>query len=196
MNNKGTGTTIIILLVFLATAVAQNNPIGKGSIIIDTGFALNSDGGDVWENDDGERRTAYESQTMLGYFIMPGLAIGGQFLIEGISQGDWSSSLWGIGPQATYYLGGNSTDNSVKGQVYPFVSAGYARLNSKEDYSDYDFEFSANVFWTDLGAVYMLNNYVGAFGSIGYQLWGFEFEDDSDDGNRFAMNFGLAVFLH
>jgi hypothetical protein len=149
----------------------------------------------VWENH-GDRRLAYENQTMLGYFIMPGLAIGGQFLIESVSQGDWSNVLWGIGPQATYYLGSNSTDVSVKGQVYPFVSAGYARLNSKEDDGESDFEFTADVFWTDLGAVYMLNNYVGVFGSIGYQLWGFEFENDSDDGNRIATEFGFSIFFH
>jgi hypothetical protein len=196
MNTKGIGIVLVILFVIFASSLAQNSPIGKGNIVIDTGFTFHSDGGDVWDNGDGDRRSAYESQTMFGYFVMPGFAVGGQFLLEGISQGDWSNKLWGIGPQATYYFGGNSTNDSVKGQVYPFVSAGYAHLSSKEEEDDWDFEFTANVFWGDLGAVYMLNSYVGIYGSISYQLWGFEFEDESDDGNRIATDFGLTVFLH
>jgi hypothetical protein len=159
-------------------------------------LVFNSDGGDVWENDDGERRTSYESQTLFGYFIMPGLAIGGQFAIESVSQGDYSNKLWAFGPQATYYFGSNSATNSVKGQVYPFVRATYARLNSKEDYGDSDFEFSASVYVADVGAVYMLNSFVGITGSIGYQMWGFDFENESEDGNRIATEFGFAIFFH
>jgi hypothetical protein len=135
MNNKQITVVLIIIFFCFSLAHAQKGPFDKGSIRIDQSFEFNSDGGDIWENHDGDRRSALKNQTSLHYFIMPGISVGGQFILERVAQGDYTNTMWGIGPGVTYVLGGDEANGQVKGEIFPFASVLFAFLRGNEEYS-------------------------------------------------------------
>ncbi|MFC1549862.1 hypothetical protein ACFL46_01035 [Candidatus Neomarinimicrobiota bacterium] len=199
MHNKGITVALMVIFICFSFATAQNNPFAKGSLGVWEEFYFQSSGGDAWENNDGDRETEMQNNTTVGYFIMPGVAVGGQFMLDRTSQGDYKDTMWGFGPSATYFLGGGDVNGSVKGSVFPFATVGFVYLKGNTEYSSgADFEFTATIFGGDVGAMYMLNSFVGFSGSIGYQLWSFNSDDipnDREDGNKFNLNAGFTIFI-
>jgi hypothetical protein len=199
MKTKRIAVVLMILFLCCSFAFTQNNPFAKGSLAVWEEFEFESSGGDTWENDDGDREAVMNNSTMVAYFIKPGIAVGGQFLLNRTSQGDYKNTMWGLGPSATYFLGGNDVNGSVKGSVFPYARVVFAYLKGNTEYSSgADFEFTATVMGADLGAMYMLNSFVGFSGSIGYQIWSFNSDDipnDEEDGNKININAGFTIFI-
>jgi len=198
MNTKRITVVLMILFLCFSFAFAQNSPFGKGSIVIWEEFEFESSGGDMWEYD-GDRESTIMNRTSVDYFIMPGIAVGGTFFLERESQGDYNDTKWGLGPSAIYVLGGDNTNGSVKGSVFPYARVAFLYLKGNQERSSFsDTEFTALVFGADIGAIYMLNSFVGFSGAIGYQIWSFNSDDipnDEEDGNKFGINAGFTIFI-
>jgi len=88
----------LLAAMLAVTAAAADGPIDKGSMIIGgtAGFQMLS--GDLYENSAGDGQTSLIFMPAFGYFMSPGFLIGGELMFESDSQGDFSGSIFGIGP--------------------------------------------------------------------------------------------------
>jgi hypothetical protein len=192
-----------ILAVICSSAFAQSFPTNKGSVMVYGSFAYSSAGGHLYE-DDGDRLSTLQFNPSVSYFVTPGLALGGKFLLSRTSQGDASLTGFGIGPHLLYFIGGNKPKDKVKGTTYPYLGTTflYSRATAGED--DEDLTISGTMFSFGFGVCHMLSNSVGLVGEAAYQIdnmtvkwedWEGEEEEESESGDKFNLVAGFVVFL-
>ena len=178
---------LFAVLAVASSASAQDFAIDQGSLVLDGTISYSSDGGDLYENADGDRvSTALLNPSVL-YFVVPGLAIGGELYVESASQGDFSLTTIGVGPEVTYFFGGPEST------VFPYVGVNlaYASLSSDAfDASGIGFGFGA-------GAAFMLSNSVAITAGGSYEITNLSIDqvDDTQSGNTFRLELGIAAFL-
>jgi hypothetical protein len=112
--------TTVLMLVMAGAAMAAESPIDKGSLVLGGTASYSSYGGDGYKvGDDGVSMILLAPS--FGYFVSPGLEIGGQVVFTSVSVGGESASSTLFGPQVGYYFKSSKTE--VKGSVYPYVKA-------------------------------------------------------------------------
>jgi len=179
---------VFALVALPATASAQEYPVDRGSMVLGGSVSWTSSGGDLYENSDGDRLNSLLLNPEVMYFVMPGLAIGGELYVERASQGDFDATTIAVGPQISYYFGGPTSS------VYPFLSAmvGYADMSSDA------FDASGLAFGFTGGAAFMLSRSVALTAGATYQLQNLSVDqlDESVDSNAFALQLGVQAFLY
>jgi len=189
-------TLAVMLVVICSSAFAQSFPTDKGSKMILGGFAFSNAGGDLYEVD-GDRMTSIQVNPSVSYFVIPGLALGGKFLLQYASQGKASMTTWGIGPQVMYFVGGNQPKSTVKGTTYPYLGAAFFYTRSTFKDEDGKDTISGTMISLGGGMLHMLSKTVGLFGEAGYQIDNMKPEDgDSASGNKFNIVAGFTFFLY
>ncbi len=176
-----------LLLGVASPALAQDYATDRGAWLLGGTVSYTSDGGELYENLDGDRQNTALLNPRALYFVSPGLAIGGQVVVQYASQGDASFTTLGIGPEIAYYFGGAGST------VYPFVDANvsYANLSSEGfDASGFGFGFGA-------GAAFMLSPSVALVGGGSYTIENLSVDqvDESFSGNRFRLELGVSAFI-
>jgi hypothetical protein len=177
---------IAVLALFImlpALAFAQKDyAIDKGVILVDGMASYTSAGGDLRGE---ERATTVYLDPSIGYFIMPHLAIGVNFGFWKMSQGDYSDSIFEIGPSVAYFLGDASS------KVYPFVAGTFLYRSDDDEYTETDIKFEG-------GAAFMVAKNVAISGSAFYMMESRtpEDADDSVGGNTFGVEFGIGIFIY
>lgn len=180
----------LAVLAFVAIAAplsAQDYAIDQGALVLDGTISYSSDGGELFENAEGDRaNTALLNPSVL-YFVSPGLAIGGELYVENASQGDFSVTTIGVGPELTYFFGGPEST------VYPFLSAGLSYASLSSDF----FDASGIGFGFGAGAAFMLTTSVAITGGGAYQISNLSVDqtDATLSGNTFRLELGVAAFL-
>lgn len=168
---------LFVLLLFApSSARAQIYAIDAGSILIDGQASIISTG--VEDVDD--RQTSIFVNPSAQYFFAPGLAIGGEALVNRISSGGDSFTTYGIGPALSYYFG------QPDSEAFPFVSGSIFFTDTSEDGG------SGTAFRLSGGAVYMLARNIGLTGEVFYLKQNLESQRDFD---QFGASFGIAAFL-
>lgn len=197
-----------MLLLFAGAALAADGPLDKGSWMLDGRAFFRSQSGDLWENRDGDGLTSYgvgngalgltetfEVGNTVGFFISPGLMIGGQFSFLGFSQGDISISGFGIGPALTYYMNTDHTRAEAKGAVYPFFGAffTYGSLSNEDDKIADMFQYGGRG-----GIMYMLSNAVGLDfgGKLQSDSWEFNGASERITGLTLEFGVGVSAFIY
>ena len=179
------------------SAFSQSYPTDKGSKIIGGRVSFTHRGGDLFENSDGDKRTAFQMDPFACYFISPGLALGAGFIFEKQSQGDYNAMAWGLGPKLKYFFGHNQSSSPVKGSNYPFLAAQFIFLNYSVDYGSGDEDTSGNRLDLSGGILHMLSESVGLTGSATYSIQNQKHEkEDSKSGNSITLSAGLSFFLY
>lgn len=199
MNKIFTSVCLFAFVIILAysSAFSQGFPTDKGSKIVAGGFSYTSSGGDLNENSDGDRDISIDLSSSVSYFLSPGFALGANFLFSRNSQGDNSVTMWGIGPQLSYFIGGNQAVSTVKGTTYPFLTVSFVYVKGGYDYESDDSSVSGTVIGFSGGIMHMLSESVGLFGDISYSIENMKWEDeDSESGNEFGISAGLSFFLY
>lgn len=199
MNRIFTCVCILALTLIFAfgSACAQSFPTNKGSKIVGGEFYFSSAGGDLYENWEGDRLTSIEVDPFISFFLAPGLALGGNFLFERMSQGDASLTTWGIGPRLMYFIGGSKPISTVKGTTYPFLDAAFLYVKSTYEYNSYDSSESGTMIRFGGGILRMLSDSVGLLGEVAYSIDKMKPEDgDSVSGNQFNIAAGFTFFLY
>jgi hypothetical protein len=164
--------------------------ISQGSWEVGGGFHYSTKSGDLYENDEGDSQTEFTFAPIFGYFIMDRLAIGAEIEYESESQGDESGSVIGFGPRVAYYIPVHL------GIGHPFAEVVYLFQSSKHDdgYHESTSDFTAMVL--GLGYDVPLNEHVGLFGLLHYDIDTFKPEHGgSVSGNDLGFKLGLQVFL-
>lgn len=176
-----------LVLGLASPALGQDYATDKGAWILGGSVSYASDGGELYENAEGDRlNTALVNPRAL-YFVSPGLAIGGQVVVQHTSQGDASFTTLGLGPEVAYYFGGPEST------VYPFVAGNvaYATISSDGfDASGFGFGFGA-------GAAFMLSRSVALTAGGEYTIDNLSVDqvDESFTGNSFRLELGVSAFL-
>jgi opacity protein-like surface antigen len=219
MNRRALFICVVALLLslFCGSAFAQSGPTGVGSIMMSTKAAFSSKGGELYsgyDDDDSERTLLFSGSGSLDIFVLPGVALGAQGLIETQSYEDFSEVTWGIGPEAWLFIGG-SHEESPAGSFYPFLTAGLLYTSttmkmsidwpeiglSAEDQESTDTLMTMNI---GGGICYMITNTIGFVLEINYELdkakFGsfddFDGSDDHIEGNKFNVLAGISAFIH
>jgi outer membrane protein len=180
-----------VLFVLPVCLYAQSFAVDKGSIMAGgtAGYMMQS--GDLYENFDGDGQTTISINPTLGYFVMPNLAVGIDFLYENWSQGDDKSNTLGIGPGVAYFLGGSGSD------MYPFIAAGYTFGSYSSEGANYKSEGSASVIPISVGVVKMVAKNVGVTAQVSYLMESMKPKDadEATKGTTILIGIGVDTFI-
>jgi hypothetical protein len=171
------------MILSIAASAQPEYAVDKGSFVLNTSGMFTSQGGDDLYGDD--RLTTFMLNTSLLYFVIPNLAIGGNFELLTASLGGDSETLFGIGPEIDYFFGTEETN------LYPFIGGSFLYSNLSDAYSATFINFHG-------GINYMLTTHVGLLGQAFFQLENYNPEGDGDSlsGNTFGLAFGISAFLY
>ncbi len=177
-------TAFVLVAGIALPCAAADFAIDKGSWLVGGTAGFEMWGGDLYEVED-EKATLIELVPRVGYFLMPGLAVGGTLEFMSLSQGETDLSVLGVGPMVEYYFGGPYS------KMYPFLSArfNWSKTSNDDEFTDTTFGFSA-------GGIMMLCRNVGLRAAAFYAMDSTEPEDgDSTDGNRMGLRVGFESFI-
>ncbi|MEW6413065.1 MAG: hypothetical protein AB1483_11450 [Candidatus Zixiibacteriota bacterium] len=189
--------TLAVLIFFAGTIAAADNPVDKGSLMLAGNAFFMSQSGDLWE-EGGDAFTTITFMPTVGYFVSPGLMIGGNLVFSRQSQGDASLTDFAIGPTIGYYFNTNKERAEVKGAVYPFISGFFTYGKSKFDAGDWDSTTDIMQFGGHAGILYMLSSAVGLNAGINFWVDSYDFEGapESIDGTTLQIGAGFTSFIY
>jgi hypothetical protein len=160
--------TLLLVLTICASAQPEY-AIDKGSFVLGASGAFTSQGGDDLYGD--ERLTIFTVNGSLLYFVIPNLAIGGNFSILTESLGGESETLVMIGPEIDYFFG------DIDSEVDPFIGGSFT-------YSNLSDAFSATFIKFHGGIAYMITTHVGLVSQAYYQLENYDPEGGGDSASK------------
>ncbi len=182
----------ICLCVLSSTVSAQQYAIDKKATIILGSGSFMSKGGDLFEDIDGNKATAFTFKPSLDHFITKNFFIGGSLEFSTESQGDYSYNGIGIGPHIGYAFGGPQS------QVFPFLELGilYYRMNADYGSGD-DSQFSGSDISLGFGVIVPIKEHIGLIFGGGYHMMDLKDKDFDDNysGNVFSVGIGIAGLL-
>ncbi|PKK84537.1 MAG: hypothetical protein CVT49_02895 [candidate division Zixibacteria bacterium HGW-Zixibacteria-1] len=182
----------LMAALFAVTAAAQETPIDKGSMILGGTVTFQSYSGDLYNNQNGDGEKIFAFMPSFGYFIAPGVVIGADLIYHSDSQGDWSGSIFGIGPMVGYYFNTNKERTEIKGSMYPYVKGTFQYLKSGGDYVDE----TNTAFGGSVGINYMLSNAVAVDFGINVMSATEDLEGyDSLSGTVITIGAGMQAFI-
>lgn len=182
----------LTLAALPAAAFAQPaSPIDKGSVRLGGTISFTSQGGDLYEDGDGDRASTVLLNPSLGFFVSPGLSLGGEVLVQRQSQGDFSVTSLGIGPELAYFFGGPGSS------AYPFVAVAALYTNTTIDEPGDDFSFGGFGVQLSGGATFMVARNVGLTAGAFYftESLSADGQDGSVSGNTFGIEGGVTAFI-
>jgi outer membrane protein W len=178
---------LLVLFVFYSFAFTQDFAVDKGSVIFSAIASYNSQGGDLFENADGDRATTIMLAPAAMFFIMPNIGVGGSASYNRQAQGDNSYSTIGIGPSVAYYYG------NAESTMFPYLGAGF-RYNIMGDKDD---KVTGTDIAVGLGLLYPVKKSVGVVIEAGYHIMNLKHEDwdESMSGDIIMVGVGIAGIL-
>ena len=165
----------------------------KATIISGTGSFM-SQGGDLFEDYDGNKATTITFTPNINHFITKSLFIGGGIELSTDSQGDYKSNAIGIGPQIGYVFGGPQS------KALPYLDVGIRYYNSKTKF-DYgsagEFQTSGSDIFFGFGVIVPVKAHVGLVFEGGYHMLKLKSKDTDDtySGNILSISVGIAGLL-
>lgn len=175
--------TLTLLFIPAAVLHAQTSMLDRGSINIAGDAAFTSSGSPSSGSDD--RYTKLIISPTAHYFVLPGLAVGGDVVVGYASAKNSSATNFGAGPSVAYYFGrGERT-------VYPFISASLTLLRTISKNSVSDQSRSATAYRGSGGALLMLSRSVGITGELFYQGR----NSEGNEWNTYGLAFGVSAFV-
>jgi hypothetical protein len=186
------GVIVLVFIGFITSAAqAQNSPIDKKSINVGGLFSISSMSGDLYGD---VTQTQISFTPSFRYFIIRGLAVGGDLVFERNSSGDSSSTVVGIGPAITFAFDVKSD------KFYPVVGAGFGYANEISSWGGYwSGSSSSNGFQIRFGGgvLYMLKRNLAITAGLDYYIQSLTPENgDSQSGGVLAFSVGLAGFIY
>ena len=181
------------LLVFAGVVptglLAQSYAVDRGSVLIDGQASFTSTG---TGEEDEDRVTQLSINPALQYFILPGLALGGEITIARSWEDDYSAWTYGIGPAVTYYFGdGERPWYPYLGATAQFLRAGQEVDNVPEipDVTVWAYKGAA-------GALFLISRSVGVNAELFYQVTRRESDSDFDfEQNVYGLAVGISAFV-
>ena len=174
---------IAVLIMLPACSFAQKGyAVDQGVMLLDGSISFTSAGGDLRLD---ETETTFTINPVVGYFIIPHLAIGVGFNYTKYSWGDTDHTFLGVGPAAAYFLG------DANSKMYPFVGGSFVYGSMSDEYTQTDIKFEG-------GAAFMIAKNVAITGAAFYMMESYKPDgaDESISGNTFGIEFGISTFIY
>lgn len=171
---------------------AQQYATDKKATIISGYGSFMSQGGDLFEDEDGNSANRITFTPNLNHFITKNFFIGGgiEFSVE--SQGDYKSNGIGIGPQIGYVFGGPES------KALPYFDCGIRYYKMSTDYGYIgDYQLSGSDIFIGFGVIVPVKSHIGLIFEGGYHMLDLKNNDDekSFSGNIFSIGVGIAGLL-
>lgn len=175
-----------LLLSFFAFAFSQEYAVDQGSTIILGTVSFTSEGGDLYENADGDRLTTLSIAPTAIYFVAPNIGLGASVAYQTMSQGGSNYHVLGVGPTVGYFIGNPDSKN------FPYLAAGiqYNTMGNGNSISGTDIVLGGGILFT-------VKDHIGIVLDVGYHMQSLKPEgaDDSTSGNIIAVGIGIAGLL-
>jgi hypothetical protein len=185
--------TGLFLLICVSIGFAAENPVGKGSLMADGTVFFATGSGELYENNRNKTPTLFMATPEFGYFVAPGVMVGGMVEFGTLSWGNDGLTVFGLGPIAGYFF--NGTKDEIQGSIYPYIKGGFVYLNASiEDEED---DFSLFNLVAMVGFDYMLSDEVALDARI--MLMNSSLDDNSRDtksGILIWIGAGFSFFLY
>lgn len=151
----------------------------------------------------GESHAAVYLDPSFDYFLMDGLALGGELFYNQQRDGDYGHAIWGFGPRLTLFLAGTNTGLKQKGNFYPYVSSSVlfveSSLKDKVPGQNYDEALSTMQINLGGGMMYQLTRNFGVFGELNYAIDRVKYDSQWDHRgeivNEFDFGGGVSFFM-
>lgn len=165
-----TSRAIVAALAFAValpvTAAAQTHALDRGSFLVGGGASFTRNGGEV----DGESldpSTEWSLSPRLMYFVLPGLALGGEASLSRDKSGGATFTTYGAGPAVAYYFGAS---RARPRPWYPYIEGGVRLLRTRSNRDITGLEESLTGFHVAGGILLMLSDAVGLDGELFYDV--------------------------
>ncbi len=186
------GFVLLFFLAFISSPAfadgffssGERTAIDKGSKMVAGSFSFSTSGGELYERN-GNRLTRFQINYSYSSFLGKGFALGGHFSIAHTSQGSFSYSSYGVGPQIICFPGRNRPKPRIKGANYPYFGLAFT-------YTHYSGDLDGSIVGLGVGNIHMLTHTVGVPLELTYQVERVK----SADGNSFNVTAGLVVFIY
>ncbi len=178
---------VLAAVVFMTVSVsAADSPVDAGSMVLSGTAFYQNQSGDLYENYRGDDLQTITVAPGFGYFVSPGVFLGGELAVVSISRGGSSLTNAYIVPQLGYYFNSATTGADVKGRAYPYAKAivGIGTISNGDSETQ-------TLVGAKLGSVFMLSNTIAA--DVGLQVQR-EFISDYS-GTTIWIGVGITAFL-
>jgi len=187
---------IILIAIFFgglsSTVSAQQYAIDKKATIISGTGIFTSQGGDLFEDNDGNKALTFIFTPSINHFITKNFFIGGSLEFSTESQGDYKSNGIGIGPQIGYAIGGSQS------KAFPYLDLGirYYKMNADYGFGD-NYQFSGSDISLGFGVIVPIKAHIGLIFEGGYHMLDLKDKDSNNSysGNIFSIGVGIAGLL-
>ena len=163
----------------------------KATIILGTGSFL-SQGGDLFEDMDGNKATSFSFTPSINHFITKNLYIGGSLEFTAEAQGDYNLNGVGIGPGIGYAIGGPQS------QAFPYLELGTLYYKMSMDYgSGDDYQFSGSDIYLGFGVIIPIKEHIGLIFGGAYHMMDLKDKDFDENysGNVFSIAVGISGLI-
>ncbi|HEX7118849.1 MAG TPA: outer membrane beta-barrel protein [Longimicrobiales bacterium] len=177
-----------------ATAPAQTHALDRGSFRVGGTASFTSAGGEV-DGDPVDRETQLTLAPSVQYFLLPGLAVGGNLSLSRRGFGDDDAvTSYGIGPAVTYYFG---ADDAADQDWFPYIDAGIRYVDVQVDDAILGSEEpSVMGYNAAAGILFLLSPAVGMTGELFYDRSDLENNIGTDTrADTFGLAFGISAFV-
>jgi hypothetical protein len=188
MRKKAMVLCLMILLVGgVSFAQVKKRPMDKGTFNVAGGVTFSSSSGDFYGD---EADSVFSLTPSARYFIIDGLAVGLDFLLQTNSDGEDSETTVGVGPAVAYMFDVNSPS------IYPYVGTGVAFGSYSRSWSKYT--TTALIFKLAGGVAIMVKPNLALLAELGYSIESYnnEYWDESEGGGTFSFSLGLSAFIY
>jgi len=191
-------SAILMGILFPITASAQDLPIDLGSIYLGGGWSIDMSGGDLYNDSEDNSQKSFTINPFVSYFAISGFRIGGELELTNWSQGDRSSSVFGIGPHVMYYFNiGGATE--AKGATFPYLGAKFLYESYKTDIGTNSYTNKWTKFGFVGGAIHMLSDAVGVFSEAAFNIHSYKPDGSDESTSGYTISFfiiGFSYFIY
>lgn len=186
MNARKLASVVLLLPILASPLAGQSYAVDRGSLRIGGNASFSSTGTSVNGTDEDDRLTQLAIAPQIEFFVVPGLALGGELVLSRLSDGDDSFTAYGLGPAITYFFG------SGPRSVWPFIGGS---LQFQWASSDGDDDPSIRGYRGEAGALFMASDAVGFDAAFYYQFLERESDLVDVESDSFGLAIGVSAFI-
>ncbi len=181
-----------ILTILSAAASAQEFATDKSAVIISGSGSFMSQGGDLFEDTEGNKLTNFSFDTGINYFLEKNLFLSANFGFSTQAQGDQSYHGVGLGPGIGYVF------SNAASKVLPYVEVGFLYQSMNYDFGSGDnTQFTGSDIYYGFGLIVPIKDHLGLIIGSSYHMMNLNNKDldDSFFGSTFSVSIGFAGLL-
>ena len=131
-------------------------------------------------------------QPALDYFFMNNLFVGGTISYGSESQGDFSSTEMGIGPEVGYAFG------KAESKMFPYGKLGFMYRSNKSDNGTTDMTVTGTDIFIGVGLIFPVKEHIGITPELSYHMQSLKSDEEGAeavDGSVIRLGVGISGLI-